>query len=302
MWRGFFAATGVAAALLTRSVAAEAAPGLWVAKDGNSAVYLFGTVHIIEKGLDWQSPAIAQAFAASSKLWLEVPNPDDQQSAQGLIRAYGFDRAHPLSTKLSPQDRAKVDAAVKAAQLPQGEAALEPMSPWLAALTLDDALLVHSGYDPKSGVEHVLLQQAAKQQKPVFGFETLDQQVRLFADLKPQLQIQMLENSLDGFEKGPAELKDMVDAWMKDDQAALTRDIVDEIKTPLPALYQVLIVARNENWAGQIATMLKKPGVRFVAVGAGHLTGPDSVQAKLEQRGIQVEAVSGAAQMPSSGR
>lgn len=288
--RSYASALALALALITPRVAV-AAPGLWVAKKGDSTVYLFGTVHILEKGLDWESPAIAQAFAASSELWLEVPNPDDQQSAASLIRTYGFDREHPLSTKLSPQDRDKLNAAAKLAQLPRGEATLESMSPWLAALTLDDELLLHAGYDPTSGAESILLKQAAQQQKLVFGLETLDQQVRLFADLKPQLQVEMLENSLDEFQRGPAELQVMVDAWMKDDQPALMREIVDEIKKPLPALYQVLLVARNDDWVGQIENMLKKPGVRFVAVGAGHLTGPDSVRAKLEQRGTKVEAI-----------
>lgn len=284
--------------------AGVAAPGLWVAKKGNATVYLFGTVHILEKGIDWETPAIAQAFAASSELWLEIPNPEDQQSAQSLIRAYGFDPEHPLSTKLPPPDRVKLNAAAKLAQLPQGETTLEAMSPWLAALTLDDELLLHAGYDPQSGVESILLRQAAQQQKLVFGFETLDQQVRLFADLEPELQVEMLENSLDEFQRGPAELQHMVDAWMKDDQPALIREIVDEIKNPLPALYQVLLVARNDDWVAQIENMLNKPGVRFVAVGAGHLTGPDSVRAKLEQRGTKVEAVTGPAPSPpaQSGR
>lgn len=281
--------------------AAFAAPGLWVAKSGNSTVYLFGTIHILQQGGDWQSPEIAKAFAASGELWLEIPNADDQAGATGLIQEYGFDREHPLSTKLSPQDRAKLDAAVKVAQLPRGEAALEPMSPWLAALTLDDALLIHSGYDLNSGVEHVLEQQAAQQQKPVFGFETLDQQIRMFADLSPELQVEMLENSLDDFQSGPQQLGALVDAWMKDDQATLAKLMVDEIKIPLPALYQVLLVSRNEAWADAIEGLLKKPGVRFVAVGAGHLTGPDSVQAALERRGTPVEAVARTARPQQTG-
>lgn len=124
--RGYWLATVLFVAVgLFGGGAAVAAPGLWVAKSDNSTVYLFGTIHILQQGGDWQSPEIAKAFAASSELWLEIPNADDRASATGLIREYGFDRQHPLSTKLSPQDRAKLDAAVKIAQLPRGEAALE---------------------------------------------------------------------------------------------------------------------------------------------------------------------------------
>jgi uncharacterized protein len=280
--------------------AAVAAPGLWVARNGNSTVYLFGTVHILRPDLNWESPEIANAFAQSSELWLELPNVDDHEEAQTLLKQYGFDPDHPLAGKLSPKDRARLDAAAKTAQMPRGEAMLEPMSPWLAGMMLDNELLIHSGYNADNGVEHVLSQQAAKEQKLVFGFETFDQQIRIFADLSPALQIEVLENSLDDFASGPQKQEEMVEAWMKDDQAALTRLIIDDIKTPLPALYQVLVVARNDDWVATIEEWLKKPGVRFVAVGAGHLTGPDSVQTKLEQHGIHVAAVTGPAQPPQT--
>ena len=42
-------------------------------------------------------------------------------------------------------------------------------------------------------------------------------------------------------------------------------------------------------WAGRIAERLKSgPGVTFMAVGAAHLVGRDSLQKALEQRGISV--------------
>jgi uncharacterized protein YbaP (TraB family) len=52
--------------------------------------------------------------------------------------------------------------------------------------------------------------------------------------------------------------------------------------------YQQLIVSRNENWAGQLETLLKGSGIAFVAVGGGHLVGPDSLQSRLKARGIDV--------------
>jgi uncharacterized protein YbaP (TraB family) len=48
-----------------------------------------------------------------------------------------------------------------------------------------------------------------------------------------------------------------------------------------------LLTNRNENWAGQIEEMLKGAGVSFIAVGAGHLVGPESVQKHLKLRGIE---------------
>jgi uncharacterized protein YbaP (TraB family) len=50
-----------------------------------------------------------------------------------------------------------------------------------------------------------------------------------------------------------------------------------------------LLTDRNENWAGQIEEMLEGSGVSFIAVGAGHLVGPESVQKRLKLRGIVAE-------------
>ena len=47
-----------------------------------------------------------------------------------------------------------------------------------------------------------------------------------------------------------------------------------------------LLKNRNEDWASKIEVMLKGSGVSFIAVGAGHLVGPDSVQNRLALRGI----------------
>ena len=43
---------------------------------------------------------------------------------------------------------------------------------------------------------------------------------------------------------------------------------------------------RDQNWADALVKKLEKPGTYFVAVGAGHLTGPDSVQRMLAEKKI----------------
>ncbi|MEP6898336.1 MAG: TraB/GumN family protein, partial [Rhodanobacter sp.] len=63
----------------------------------------------------------------------------------------------------------------------------------------------------------------------------------------------------------------------------------EDMRQTEPKLYQRLLVQRNQAWAAKIATMLQQPGTIFIAVGAAHLAGPDSVQAQLESHGVTVE-------------
>ena len=165
------------------------------------------------------------------------------------------------------------------------------MRPWLAALTLSVAPLVKAGYDPKSGVELVLKARAEAAGKPIHGFETIDKQIGILAGLPDDVQLVFLRETLKDYENAATKLDEMVSAWASGDVDVLGRVMVEEMKDASPALYQSVLVDRNTDWANQIQTLLQGSGTAFIAVGAGHLAGDDSVQAQLKARGVQVEAV-----------
>jgi len=53
----------------------------------------------------------------------------------------------------------------------------------------------------------------------------------------------------------------------------------------------VLLTERNRRWAAWIKARMAKPGTVFLAVGAGHLAGSDSVVADLGKAGLTAERV-----------
>jgi len=53
-----------------------------------------------------------------------------------------------------------------------------------------------------------------------------------------------------------------------------------------PELAQVLLFQRNASWAQWIKTRMERPGTVFIAVGAGHLAGRNSVQDQLKALGL----------------
>ena len=161
----------------------------------------------------------------------------------------------------------------------------------LSALTLSVAPLVKAGYDPKSGVEIVLKARAEAAGKPIHGFETIDKQVRILADMPEAVQLAFLRETLKDYDEATVKLDEMVEDWARGDVPAIERLMVQEMKTDSPALYKALLVDRNTDWANQIQTLLQGSGTAFIAVGAAHLAGPDSVQAQLKARGVDVEAV-----------
>lgn len=291
----FVAIAGVPADALAQTAAPAApapiqgeGPALWVVKDADSTLYLFGSVHVLRPTTGWSSPRVEAAFDSASDIWFEISNPDDQAAIMPLIQQHGLSPETPLSSRLTPQESAELDAAAQA--MGASAAQLQPMKPWLAALSLSVAPLIKAGYDPKSGVELVLKARAEAAGKPIHGFETIDKQIGILAGLPDDVQLVFLRETLKDYENAATKLDEMVEAWARGDVATLDRVTIKEMKEASPALYQAVLVDRNTDWANQIQTLLEGSGTAFIAVGAAHLTGDDSVQAILQKRGVTVEA------------
>jgi len=278
-----------AAATAAPAQATGAGPALWVVRDEDSTLYLFGTVHVLRPSTLWRWATVENAFDSADRLVLEISNPDDQAAMLPLIQQHGMSPDRPLSQLLTAEERSKLDAAAQT--LGASGAALDPMRPWLAALTLSVAPLVKAGYDPQSGVELVLKARAAAAGKEVGGFETIDEQVRILAGFPEDAQLAFLRSTLEDFEGATTELDGLVEAWADGDVRAIDRLGVQPMRRENRAVYDALLVRRNTNWANQIETMLEGSGTVFIAVGAAHLAGGDSVQSILGRRGVRVERI-----------
>ncbi|HJR20957.1 MAG TPA: TraB/GumN family protein [Dongiaceae bacterium] len=274
------------ATLMQVASPAHAEPAMWVVKDADSTIYLLGTFHLIKPDMNWRSDKIDAAFKESDELWLEASPYGDEAMLQKLVLKHGFDPQHPLSGKLSGDDWAKVQSAAGLGGVPVK--AVEQMRPWLAALTLVVAPMMKEGYDPKKGADKQLEDSAKAGNKVVRTFETPEQQLLFFSSLPKQSELDFLVQTLDEIAAGPKYVDRMADAWLAGDTGELEAMTLNRMKEGAPKLYDALIVQRNIDWCNQIATVMKGAGTSFVAVGAGHLVGDQSVPAILAERGFAV--------------
>lgn len=279
-------AQDVAAAPRAVVTAQGAGPALWSVSDADSTIYLFGTVHILRPDTPWGSAKVDAAFEDSAQIILEISNPDDQAALTPLIQQYGLSPATPLSSLLTAEEIARLDAAAQT--IGASAAQLDPLRPWLAGLSLAIAPIVKAGYDPQSGVEAILKARAEAAGKPVSGLETIDKQVSILAGLSEETQLAFLRATLDSFEDATTELDALVAAWATGDVDGIDRLGVQEMRSQSEEIYQALLVRRNTDWADQIQTLLAGSGTTFIAVGSAHLAGDDSVQEILEDRGVEV--------------
>ncbi len=257
----------------------DADPALWVVKDADTTIYLFGTVHVLKPGLSWFDEGVKKAFDSSDELVLEMVQPD-AATMQQIVLAKAFDMAGPtLSAQLPADERPVYLKALTDNGLPA--AAFDHARPWFAATTLSIVPLMKLGYDPASGPESVLTAAAATGKKPVEGLETAEQQIGFLSGLPQPVQMQFLESTLKDLPKVSENMDKMVGAWSRGDPARLG-EIMNEGLTDSPELAKTLLFDRNARWAQWIKARLARPGTVFIAVGAGHLAGKQSVIEQLK--------------------
>jgi uncharacterized protein YbaP (TraB family) len=267
----------------------DADPALWVVRDADTTVYLFGTVHFLPKDLVWFDEAVAEAFAASDELKMELLPVEDPASLAPLIMKLAVDPAgRTMAQRMTPEDHAAYVKAINALGLPAAQ--LEPMEPWFIGLQAASVIYMKAGLDPKSGAEEVLTQAARKAGKTITAFETPEQQFTMLDSTPEAEQLAGVKDLAHRQDEGLAVISKMIEHWTRGEADETGRLMNEEMKDT-PETARILLTDRNARWAADIQARMDRPGVVFVAVGAGHLTGKDSVQDLLAQEGLKVKRI-----------
>lgn len=257
------AAALVAAAPLDAPATAPAEPAMFVVQDSDTTIYLFGTFHALDGQSNWFSPPIRDAFEQSGELVLETLIPE------GPIKRSDFGTAvRPPSVTPSASFLATTRMAVNAGQA--------------------------QGMRVNNGADMVLRHVAEAEGKPVEGLETFEFQLNMFNHMPPARPNRTLKAGAPVGIEPMATLShtmaDMQSAWKRGDQSVFVR-MLDDLRGGAPDTYRMMFTERNERWADWIRARMQTPGTVFVAVGAGHLAGKDSVLVRLAERGIESSRV-----------
>lgn len=167
---------------------------------------------------------------------------------------------------------------------------LNRMRPWYVATLLATQSAAASGFLPEYGVESWLEEFAQSRGILPGGLEMAHEQISSLADQPSDVQMELLQQTVSDIHKLSELYEQMITAWLSGDEAEMESTFLDELKT-FPSVYDRLFLRRNQNWVPKLITKLSEPGVHFVAVGAAHLVGDDSVVAMLRARGYEVPRV-----------
>jgi uncharacterized protein YbaP (TraB family) len=286
---GAFAAMGLVGAapapVATVAAPALAHPALWKVADADTTIYLFGTIHALPDAVKWRTPAFDKAFGSAGELMIEVGNIDDQQAVAGELMKVGMAQGLPPLVERVPEAKR---AALKAAMAKSGypTALFDQMKSWMAAVLLLNVTMKEIGLDAEKGAERNLVAQWKAKGGKVEGFETAAQQFGFLDSVSQDGQNKFLEAAADNPAEAKKQFAAMLKAWETGDVAGIAATFDDETQMSAE-LRDVLMKKRNARWAAWLSARMAKPGTVFVAVGAGHLAGPDSVLAMLKARGLK---------------
>lgn len=290
--RRALAVLGLATVAVAAPQAASAAakPALWEVSDPDTTIYLFGTIHLLPQNYAWKTRAIEKAIARSDTLYVEtLVDTNNPQALAAELARLGFSRGlPPIANRIHPAKRALLEAAIAKSGVPRH--VYDQMETWAAAFTLLGVQFKELGLHGQHGVEQTLREAFAAAGKPVGQLETNSEQLGFFDTLPQNAQRALLEGAIEAPQKMSGDFSRMLQSWASGDVDAIA-DTFNRDLSGSPELREALLSRRNANWSRWIAQRLAAPGTVLVAVGAGHLAGPESVQAILQRSGYRIRRI-----------
>lgn len=250
------------ASLLVSAAPVSAAPphpAMWIVRDADTTIYLFGTFHALDPNTRWFEGPVRDAFSSADELVLETVIPDPQPVAAAA--RVGSSRRYQST-------------------------AVETGGSFLASTRMALTASKGQGMRFELGADSSLMRAARASGKPVLGLETLQAQFAMFervpSNPRPPSATPQPVAAMDAM----AETMEVLQQSWSHGDGDVFAGMLDEMRQSSPQTYRVMFVQRNTAWAQWIARRLQQPGTTFVAVGAGHLSGSDSVQNKLAMLGL----------------
>lgn len=265
--------------------------------------YIVGTYHLAPISFVDSIKGIRTAMQETAQVCGELDMQDlmTAENMQKMQAAMMLPEGQTLKTIFTADELVKVNAMlanVLGADLsnPMVEQQIGRLTP--QALTTQLSLIMcmkkHPGFNPQEQFDTYFQQEATEKNKKVLGLETVDFQIKtLFGGMSLDRQKQLLLCAADNIEKSENDTERMLQAYFKQDLAALLALMEEKEGTACdstPEEETALIYGRNADWVKKIPSIMEAAPTLFV-VGAGHLPGQRGVLTLLQSSGYTVEGV-----------
>jgi uncharacterized protein YbaP (TraB family) len=228
--------------------------------------YLFGTMHLLCADDARLSDSLSYAIDRSSQVYFEI-NLDNMMETLGAMRYLNMNGNKKLSDLLSPADFKKVKDYFQKNKTMLPLSMMERLKPYFIT-----ALISESKFpcQAKDGMEQVIMKSVKKENKPIYGLETVQFQASVFDSIPYERQAKDLVKMIDSSGvKDDTDLR-LLEVYRSQDINKMQQMTADE--EGMADYLDLLLYNRNANWVKKIPAIIKEKQTLF-AVGAGHLGG-----------------------------
>lgn len=257
---------------------------LWRITNAKAPVYLLGSIHSLRPSDYPLAPVIEDAVKQSREFWFEI----DPRPAAGdlmdkkVVAAAKYPNGEQIKGKINPKTYAFLQKITRS-----GMNEWQHLKPWAIAMFL----IRHEGFEGVSyawGIDHHVAEEALHHGKLVGGIETVDEHVRVFADMQDIEGEVLLLQTLVYADEGPKNFARDVAEWKAGDVESLYADELPKIKEA-PTVWWRLLDRRNARWIPRLETVIKSGKPSMIVAGAAHFGGPHGLLAMLRGRGYKIE-------------
>ena len=260
-----------------------------VTAKGEPPSYVFGTMHATNPEVLALPTPVTRAFSTSLRVVLEMVFTPEIEARLGEAMLLRDGRT--LAAVVGPEIYAKLmkRAAVYGFQ-PQ---VINRFKPWAANLLFSVPVTeMNRNASGTLALDRSLQQAADARGVPVYGLESLKEQVTAFSEMSERDQIDGLSLTLDLNPEIDAIFADMKKAYLAGDLDrlhAMSMSMYSAQETHLAQQFEKqFITMRNKRMVERMERHLKQGGA-FVGVGALHLSGEEGILRLLQKRGFTVK-------------
>ena len=264
------------------------AASVWKVTNDQYSLYIGGTIHVLTPKDYPLAKEYDLAYNASDKVIFETDMEVVSSPAFGqkMMDQMMYSDGTTINEVLQPDTYKALAIHLSSRQIPMQT--LASHKPSLLAISLTFIELQAMGYTSE-GVDMFFANMAKAQAKEQGWLETPDEQLAFIAKLGGDDPNAIIEYTLKDIKKMPEMFAKLHSTWLTGDMQSMADAGITPFKADYPIIYQDLLVTRNNNWFPKIVNMLNDRPTEFILVGALHLSGPDSVLAKLKAKGYKIE-------------
>lgn len=273
-------------------------PLFYKVSDGNSSVYILGTIHVGSMKIYPLPDGIMSAYGECDTVMFEVDFNTEH---------YAHEIPYEETKEILGEDVIENAVAAIKAEYPNIKNRARKVFPTIDMTNINQAgyytlqgmlslaATAKAGLSEECGVDQAFLSYAIRDKKSIIGAESWEEQYKLAYELPPEAYREILNEYID-VDKMAETLKTEFNMWCAGNSAELELSQLGPLRgadedLSLHIRYENFLV-RNERMTDKIVSQLNADETTFALLGVTHLIGEEGIISRLKEMGYSIELVS----------